>query len=265
MKQEWIARAKRFATYALVGCFDTGMDWVAFTTAHELLHFTPVICQAIGYFVGTVCSYFLNGRITFRDGHIARWRQCLRFVMWNVVSLGVSEVMIGLLTHLASTRTSPRSASRSRSRCSTTSAINILCSQSPNKRKESRIMTDRQLINLAEQASRNAYVPYSHFAVGAALECRDGTVFTGCNIENAALGSTICAERTAACKAVSEGRRDFVRIAVYGDGEHYCYPCGACRQFLAEFAPDMEVLSVMGGGRYVSNRLSELMPYTFNY
>ena len=78
-------------------------------------------------------------------------------------------------------------------------------------------------------------------------------------------GCTICAERTAACKAVSEGRRDFVRIAVYGDGEHYCYPCGACRQFLAEFAPDMEVLSAMGGGRYVSNRLSELMPYTFNY
>ena len=93
----------------------------------------------------------------------------------------------------------------------------------------------------------------------------DGTVFTGCNIENAAYGCTICAERTAACKAVSEGRRDFVRIAVYGDGEHYCYPCGACRQFLAEFAPDMEVLSAMGGGRYVSNRLSELMPYTFNY
>ncbi len=99
MKQEWIARAKRFATYALVGCFDTGMDWVAFTTAHELLHFTPVICQAIGYIVGTVCSYFLNGRITFRDGHGARWRQCLRFVVWNVVSLGVSELMIGLLTH----------------------------------------------------------------------------------------------------------------------------------------------------------------------
>ena len=110
-------------------------------------------------------------------------------------------------------------------------------------------MTDRQLINLAVQASRNAYVPYSHFAVGAALECRGGTVVTGCNVENAALGSTICAGRTAA----------------YGDGEHYCYPCGACRQFLAEFAPDMEVLSVMGGGRYVSNRLSELMPYTFNY
>ena len=121
------------------------------------------------------------------------------------------------------------------------------------------------IMAMITQASRNAYVPYSHFAVGAALECRDGTVYTGCNVENAALGSTICAERTAACKAISEGRRDFVRIAVYGDGEHYCYPCGACRQFLAEFAPDMEVLSAMGGGRYVSNRLSELMPYTFNY
>ena len=126
-------------------------------------------------------------------------------------------------------------------------------------------MTDRQLINLAEQASRNAYVPYSHFAVGAALECRDGTVYTGCNVENAALGSTICAERTAACKAISVGRFDFVLIVVYVFFFYYCYPCGACGQFLAEFAPDMEVLSAMGGGRYVSNRLSELMPYTFNY
>ena len=77
-------------------------------------------------------------------------------------------------------------------------------------------MTDRQLINLAEQASRNAYVPYSHFAVGAALECRDGTVFTGCNIENAAFGPTICAERTAIAKAVSEGHRSFRRIAIAG-------------------------------------------------
>ena len=126
-------------------------------------------------------------------------------------------------------------------------------------------MTDRQLINLAEQASRNAYVPYSHFAVGAALECRDGTVFTGCNIENAVYPVGTCAERTAMGKAISEGHRDFVRIVIAGRSDDYCYPCGACRQFLAEFAPDMEVLSAMGGGRYVSNRLSELMPYTFNY
>ena len=126
-------------------------------------------------------------------------------------------------------------------------------------------MTDRQLINLAEQASRNAYVPYSHFAVGAALECRDGTVFTGCNIENAALGSTICAERTAIFKAVSEGHRDFVRIVIAGKSEDYCVPCGSCRQVMMEFAPEMEVICLNGGGRYVSNRLSELMPYTFNY
>ena len=126
-------------------------------------------------------------------------------------------------------------------------------------------MTEQALCQKAIDMLDMAYVPYSHFPVGAALLCRDGTVFTGCNIENSSFGLTICAERTAACKAVSEGRRDFVRIAVYGDGEHYCYPCGACRQFLAEFAPDMEVLSAMGGGRYVSNRLSELMPYTFNY
>ena len=124
-------------------------------------------------------------------------------------------------------------------------------------------MTDRQLINLAEQASRNAYVPYSHFAVGAALECRDGTVFTGCNIENAALGSTICAERTAACKAVSEGRRDFVRIAVYGDGEHYCYPCGACRQALNEFAPGLRVLVTWGEGEVDETTLPALLPHGF--
>ena len=103
-------------------------------------------------------------------------------------------------------------------------------------------MTDRQLINLAEQASRNAYVPYSHFAVGAALECRDGTVFTGCNIENAALGSTICAERTAIFKAVSEGHRDFVRIVIAGKSEDYCVPCGSCRQVMMEFAPELEVI-----------------------
>ena len=124
-------------------------------------------------------------------------------------------------------------------------------------------MNDRELLNLAREASANAYVPYSHFPVGAALECEDGTVFTGCNVENAALGSTICAERTAACKAVSEGHRSFRRIAVYGEGENYCMPCGACRQFLAEFAPDMEVLCSKAGGRYVSYRLSQLLPYTF--
>ena len=126
-------------------------------------------------------------------------------------------------------------------------------------------MTDRDLLNMARDAAKNAYVPYSHFPVGAALECADGSVFTGCNVENAALGSTICAERTAIVKAVSEGRREFVRIAVYGEGENYCMPCGACRQVMAEFAgdTDMEVLCTRSGGRYVSYKLSQLLPHTF--
>ena len=126
-------------------------------------------------------------------------------------------------------------------------------------------MTDRELMDIAEKAAKNSYSPYSRFPVGAALECRDGTVYTGCNVENAALGSTICAERTAAVKAVSEGHTDFSRIAIWGDGRGYCMPCGACRQFLAEFSIDMEVLCAKAGGRYVSYKLRELLPHTFNY
>lgn len=128
-------------------------------------------------------------------------------------------------------------------------------------------MTDRELLNIAMEAMRESYSPYSHFPVGAALECADGSVFTGCNVENAALGSTICAERTAIVKAVSEGRKQFVRIAIYGEGENYCLPCGACRQFMSEFDPngDMEVLCTRAGGRYVSYRLSQLLPYTFKF
>ena len=126
-------------------------------------------------------------------------------------------------------------------------------------------MTDRELMNMAREASMNAYIPYSHFAVGAALECMDGSVYTGCNIENAALGSTICAERTACVKTVSEGKRSLRRIAIYADSEDWCTPCGACRQFLAEFSPDMEVLCAKAGARYVSYKLSELLPHTFSY
>ena len=126
-------------------------------------------------------------------------------------------------------------------------------------------MTDRELMDIAEQAAKHSYSPYSRFPVGAALECSDGTVYTGCNGENAVLGSTICAECTAACKAVSEGHTDFVRIAIWGEGRDYCMPCGACRQFLSEFSTDMEVLCAKAGGRYVSYKLRELLPHTFNY
>ena len=126
-------------------------------------------------------------------------------------------------------------------------------------------MTDRELISIAKKASMNAYVPYSKFSVGAAIECEDGSIFTGCNVENAALGSTICAERTACVKAVSEGHRDFKRIAIYADSENWPTPCGACRQFIHEFAPDVEILCSKAGERYVSYKLSQLMPYAFNY
>ena len=126
-------------------------------------------------------------------------------------------------------------------------------------------MTEQELCRLATAMLERAYCPYSHFPVGAALECSDGTVFTGCNIENAAYGDTICAERVAIVKAVSEGYTKFVRIAVYGEGKGYCMPCGSCRQVMAEFSPDMEVLCSKAGGSYVSYPLSRLMPYTFNF
>lgn len=125
-------------------------------------------------------------------------------------------------------------------------------------------MTDRELINIAVEASGKAYAPYSGFAVGAALECDSGSVYTGCNVENASYGCTICAERTAVCKAVSEGHRHFRRIAVYADSEQYCMPCGLCRQVLHEFSPELEVLSVRGDGRYVSYSLKELLPKSFS-
>ena len=126
-------------------------------------------------------------------------------------------------------------------------------------------MTEQQLCQKAVEMMDMAYIPYSHFPVGAALECSDGTVFTGCNIENAAYGDTICAERCAVVKAVSEGQRSFTRIAIYGEGQGYCMPCGTCRQVLSEFSPEMEVLCAKAGGAYVSYPLTRLMPYKFNF
>ena len=124
-------------------------------------------------------------------------------------------------------------------------------------------MTDRDLITRASEAMKNSYSPYSRFPVGAAIECADGTVFTGCNIENAALGSTVCAERVALFTAVAAGYRSFRRIAITSTGASYCFPCGACRQVLAEFAPDIEILCSREDGRYVSYRLNSLLPFAF--
>lgn len=125
-------------------------------------------------------------------------------------------------------------------------------------------MTDQELIHLAFRMLERSYVPYSGFPVGAALLCADGTVFTGCNVENAAYGSTICAERTALVKAVSEGHRDDLeRIAIVGNSADYCWPCGPCRQMLYEFNPDMTVLVARSDGAFVSLPLHELLPYGF--
>lgn len=124
-------------------------------------------------------------------------------------------------------------------------------------------MTDRELINRATEAAKNAYAPYSKFAVGAALECSDGTVYTGCNVENSALGCTVCAERVAIFKAVSEGKRSFRRIAIYANSSQYCYPCGVCRQVMYEFSPEMELLCARSDGRYVSYPLTRLLPSAF--
>ena len=125
-------------------------------------------------------------------------------------------------------------------------------------------MTDRELVAKAMEMQNLAYCPYSNFPVGAALLCEDGRVFTGCNVESAAYGSTICAERTALLKAVSEGCRDnWVAIAVAGRGEEFCWPCGSCRQMLYEFAPDLRVLAVRGDGNFEEANLSELLPKGF--
>jgi cytidine deaminase len=109
-----------------------------------------------------------------------------------------------------------------------------------------------------------SYCPYSGFPVGAALLCLDGSVFTGCNVENAAYGSSICAERTALLKAVSEGHRDdFVRLAIAGNSRDYCWPCGSCRQMLYEFAPSLTLLVANGERKFVKLTLNELLPHGF--
>ena len=125
-------------------------------------------------------------------------------------------------------------------------------------------MTEKELCQKAVDMLERSYCPYSHFAVGAALECEDGTVFTGCNIENAAYSPTLCAERVAVGKAVSEGHTRFRRIAVAGGGEAPCVPCGVCRQVMMEFAPEMEVICLNGKGEAKHFTLKELLPYGFD-
>ena len=130
-------------------------------------------------------------------------------------------------------------------------------------------MTNEKLVALAIHAMDNAYVPYSNYRVGAALLTKSGKVYTGCNIENASYSPTVCAERTAIFKAVSEGERKFVKIAVAGgkngeiSGEFP--PCGVCRQVMAEFCEDDFVILVVNGeNSFTEYKFSDILPFSFN-
>lgn len=121
----------------------------------------------------------------------------------------------------------------------------------------------QRLIKAAAEARKRAYVPYSRFAVGAAVAAADGRVFGGCNVENAAYGSSMCAERVAVFKAVSEGASDLVALAVVTAGPGIAAPCGACRQVLVEFNPEMLVVMGNTAGDYRVSSAAELLPGAF--
>lgn len=118
----------------------------------------------------------------------------------------------------------------------------------------------RMLVDSAVKAKLKAYAPYSRFRVGAALVSNGGTLFTGCNVENSSFSLTICAERNALFKAVSEGQTGFSVIAITSDNEGFLTPCGACRQVLAEFAPGIEVILATSSGKTRVTNLKELFP-----
>ena len=132
-------------------------------------------------------------------------------------------------------------------------------------------MNNSELISKALEARKFSYSPYSGFSVGAALICDDGSVYAGCNIENSSFSPTICAERTAIFKAVSEGKKNFLKIAVVGaDSENetpvnYCPPCGVCRQVMREFCGnDFEIIIAKSCDDYKVKKLSELLPESFD-
>jgi cytidine deaminase len=124
-------------------------------------------------------------------------------------------------------------------------------------------MTERELIQAAKSAREKAYVPYSHFPVGAALLTTDGTLYTGCNVENASFGLTNCAERTAIFKMVSEGHTEIKEIAIVADTVGPVSPCGACRQVLAEFGPEAVVYLSNLKGDVQRTTVRELLPGFF--
>lgn len=124
-------------------------------------------------------------------------------------------------------------------------------------------MEAEKLIEMAIEAREKAYVPYSGFKVGAAVLTKEGKVFTGCNIESASYSPTICAERTAIAKAVSEGYRDIDTIAIVGSLEKLSYPCGVCRQMIREFGEDIRIIVAKNAEEYKEYTIRELLPESF--
>jgi cytidine deaminase len=121
-----------------------------------------------------------------------------------------------------------------------------------------------QLYEAARKARENAHAPFSKFKVGAALETADGQIITGCNVENATYGLTVCAERVAVFKAITEGHRTFRRILIVADTAEPTPPCGACRQILWEFGGDLEVILANLEGEKARHHLKELFPHPFD-
>lgn len=122
----------------------------------------------------------------------------------------------------------------------------------------------KQLMDKAKEASKMSYSPFSRFAVGAALIAKSGKIYSGCNVENSSFGMTNCAERTAIFKAVSEGEREILAIAIYSPNSDNCYPCGACRQVMYEFQGDDEIIVITEDcGRLDARKLSEFLPFGF--
>lgn len=122
---------------------------------------------------------------------------------------------------------------------------------------------NRMLVEKAKEGKKNSYSPYSNFKVGAAVLMCDGSVYTGCNIENSSYGATVCAERTAIFKAVSDGKRDFKKLAIVSDFCNLTFPCGICLQVISEFMPNGELIFEDKDGNIIVHKVDELLPFAF--
>ena len=124
--------------------------------------------------------------------------------------------------------------------------------------------SDKELIDAAAEVRENAYAPFSNFRVGAALVTEDGEIFTGCNVESASYGLTVCAERVAIWKAISEGKHKIKHIAVVADTEELTPPCGVCRQIIWEFGGDIPVIMANLKGKVETMQMKDLLPRAFD-